>query len=75
MTGVTRITLEAKMREVRLTVLLEPVSVNHYRSMRVVHWGAGKPMIRTYRTKAADALMAALAVLARGNFRPTWARR
>lgn len=55
------------MRELRITVPLEPISVNHYKSMRIIAPRNGKPFISTYVTKAADSFMAAVAVCAAGR--------
>ena len=54
------------IREVRIVVPLEPISVNHYKSMRIIQPKGGKPFISTYVTKAAESFMAALAACARG---------
>lgn len=56
------------MRELKLTIPLEPVSVNHYKSVRIIQpKGGGKPFISTYVTKVADAFMAAVARCAKGQ--------
>ena len=55
------------MKELRITVPLEPISVNHYKSMRIIQPREGKPFISTYVTKAADAYFEALAVCAAGR--------
>ena len=55
------------MREIKITVPLEPISVNHYKSMRIIQPRGGKPFISTYVTKAADAFMAAVSTCAAGR--------
>jgi Holliday junction resolvase RusA-like endonuclease len=55
------------MKELRITVPLEPISVNHYKSMRIIQPREGKPFISTYVTKVADDYMDAVAICAAGR--------